>query len=575
MSLAPLSAWFYLVDRTVTEPYLVRSPNPKKNEDEVFHVRQAQLYCAGNFHDWDPKITTPPGLYLVSYLLSFSNWLNERFGFGFALPLLGCNLAALRLTNVLGLALLAAAVYVSYQTRSLHTRQERGLFQHSALNMVLFPPLFFFSALYYTDIWSTLSVVVFYVQMVNAHRSNMKATERFVRLVALGLISLTFRQTNVFWVTVFPAAVSLVQHLDKGQEAVRGSMHRGVDGFGDSIYSVARTAWKFEIIYDPPVEESWIDAYANCIVSIAACSLKTISQPHRLLGLILGLLPYLTLLAGFAGFVLWNGSVVLGDKGNHTATLHLPQLLYLWPFMTFFSLPLLYPHILLLPITALAQTRHAGHLESLQIFKRRRLLPRLWLFIILLGIAGVVVWANTIVHPFTLADNRHYVFYVFRLLLRPPWMRYAVVPIYILCAWACIQALGGGPPHSHRSPTNLLPDGEHSVTCSFVLIWLATSALQLITAPLVEPRYFILPWLFWRMHLPLRLPSRVENRRVSPKKEKNGSILSPQALWHDYDHRLWLETVWLLVINGVTDYIFLNWGYEWAQEPGKVQRFMW
>ncbi|KAI7603002.1 hypothetical protein KC346_g12093, partial [Hortaea werneckii] len=476
-ALAPLSAWFYLVDRTVTEPYL----------DEVFHVRQAQLYCAGNFHDWDPKITTPPAFYLVSYLLSFSNWLNERFGFGFALPLLGCNLAALRLTNVLGLALLAAAVYVSYQTRSLHTRQERGLFQHSALNMVLFPPLFFFSALYYTDIWSTLSVVVFYVQMVNAHRSNMKATERFVRLVALGLISLTFRQTNVFWVTVFPAAVSLVQHLDKGQEAVRGSMHRGVDGFGDSIYSVARTAWKFEIIYDPPVEESWIDAYANCIVSIAACSLKTISQPHRLLGLILGLLPYLTLLAGFAGFVLWNGSVVLGDKGNHTATLHLPQLLYLWPFMTFFSLPLLYPHILLLPITALAQTRHAGHLESLQIFKRRRLLPRLWLFILLLGIAGVVVWANTIVHPFTLADNRHYVFYVFRLLLRPPWMRYAVVPIYILCAWACIQALGGGPPRSHRSPTNLLPDGEHSVTCSFVLIWLATSALQLITAPLVEP----------------------------------------------------------------------------------------
>ncbi|KAI6801029.1 hypothetical protein KC332_g8140 [Hortaea werneckii] len=563
-ALAPLSAWFYLVDRTVTEPYL----------DEVFHVRQAQLYCAGNFHDWDPKITTPPGLYLVSYLLSFSNWLNERFGFGFALPLLGCNLAALRLTNVLGLALLAAVAYISYQTRSLHIRQERGLFQHSALNMVLFPPLFFFSALYYTDIWSTLSVVVFYVQMVNAHRSNMKATERFVRLVALGLISLTFRQTNVFWITVFPAAVTLVQHLDKGQEAVRGSMHRGVDGFGDSIYSVAKTAWKFEIIYDPPVEESWIDAYANCIVSIAACSLKTISQPQRLLGLILGLLPYLTLLAGFAGFVLWNGSVVLGDKSNHTATLHLPQLLYLWPFMTFFSLPLLYPHILLVPITALAQTRHAGHLESLQIFKRRCLLPRLWLFILLLGIAGVVVWANTIVHPFTLADNRHYVFYVFRLLLRPPWMRYAVVPIYILCAWACIQALGGGPPRSHRSPTNLLPDGEHSVTCSFVLIWLATSALQLITAPLVEPRYFILPWLFWRMHLPLRLPSRMENRRVSPKKN-NSSILSTQALWHDYDHRLWLETVWLLLINGVTGYIFLNWGYEWPQEPGKVQRFMW
>lgn len=33
-------------------------------QDEVFHVGQAQVYCAGNFSHWDPKITTPPGLYV-------------------------------------------------------------------------------------------------------------------------------------------------------------------------------------------------------------------------------------------------------------------------------------------------------------------------------------------------------------------------------------------------------------------------------------------------------------------------------------------------------------------------------
>jgi alpha-1,2-glucosyltransferase len=32
-----------------------------KNQDEFFHVPQAQLYCKGDY-TWDPKITTPPGL---------------------------------------------------------------------------------------------------------------------------------------------------------------------------------------------------------------------------------------------------------------------------------------------------------------------------------------------------------------------------------------------------------------------------------------------------------------------------------------------------------------------------------
>lgn len=31
-------------------------------EDEFFHVPQAQKYCRRDY-SWDPKITTPPGLY--------------------------------------------------------------------------------------------------------------------------------------------------------------------------------------------------------------------------------------------------------------------------------------------------------------------------------------------------------------------------------------------------------------------------------------------------------------------------------------------------------------------------------
>ena len=49
------SVWLGCVNHKVLEPYM----------DEVFHVGQTQTYLAGNWTEWDPKITTPPGLYGV------------------------------------------------------------------------------------------------------------------------------------------------------------------------------------------------------------------------------------------------------------------------------------------------------------------------------------------------------------------------------------------------------------------------------------------------------------------------------------------------------------------------------
>lgn len=45
--------------------------------------------------------------------------------------------------------------------------------------------------------------------------------------------------------------------------------------------------------------------------------------------------------------------------------------------------------------------------------------------------------------------------------------------------------------------------------------------------------------------------------------------------WEGHDPRLWLETAWFAAINVVTAYVFLYKGFEWKQEPGNVQRFMW
>ena len=327
--------------------------------------------------------------------------------------------------------------------------------------------------------------------------------------------------------------------------------------------------------------------YAKTIVSVAACTAGVATRPARLSHLLQALSPFLILLTLFAGFVVWNGGVVLGDKSNHIATLHLPQMLYIWPFLTFFSWPMLYQYLLTVPIWLIVKLPAISSLETTLIFKRRQLLPRPWLTVLFTLIACCVVHFNTIVHSFTLADNRHYNFYVFRLLMRPAWVKYAVTPVYVVCGWACIQALGARPPptppsaekekkevteavRSGEQPAKPLdlPNGTIPAKTSFVLIWLATSSLQLITAPLVEPRYFILPWIFWRLHLPL------QRQATSPDAE-TVSQTSWKAWIASLDNRMVLETSWLLFVNAVTGYIFLRWTFSWPQEPGNVQRFMW
>ena len=69
---------------------------PKPYMDEIFHVPQAQRYCHYKFQDWDPKITTLPGIYLFSFLClrALSYFLGQE------LHLL-CSTFLLRMTNVL------------------------------------------------------------------------------------------------------------------------------------------------------------------------------------------------------------------------------------------------------------------------------------------------------------------------------------------------------------------------------------------------------------------------------------------------------------------------------------------
>jgi len=297
---------------------------------------------------------------------------------------------------------------------------------------------------------------------------------------------------------------------------------------------------------------------------------------------------------------------VLGDKSAHVATIHLPQLLYLWAFIAFFSFPLLFPSL----ITLLKLPLLGKRSTSLRI-----LLTGATTCAALVVTLGLVHF-NTLIHPYTLADNRHYMFYVFRYtILRHPAIKYLLAPIYILAFYLCKLTLA--PPQSPELPATTKPNTsnptkkavggdarmgtvikeqiEGEVPTSYFLIWIFATALSLITAPLVEPRYFILPWLFWR----LEVPSLAASSSISSTTPTNSqTTISTQALrkaaarqsggrkrgimdwvrnlvYREHDARLWLETLWFLGINAVTGYIFLHRGYTWESEPGRTQRFMW
>jgi alpha-1,2-glucosyltransferase len=285
----------------------------------------------------------------------------------------------------------------------------------------------------------------------------------------------------------------------------------------------------------------------------------------------------------FAGFVLWNGSVVLGtsyewkfiarkgltqagDKSAHNATIHIPQMLYLWPYIAFFSAPLVLGSLLRAAIKPLPK-QVKTILENAFLIPRTSRLPDVLISGLFLVGAFLAVHFNTIIHPYTLADNRHYVFYVFRILRLHPAVRYLAVPAYYICAWVVTNAIGQTP--NDAQPLKQKRENSHPTKAdfrrtpcqiSFITIWLAATSLSVVTAPLVEPRYFIVPWIIWRLH--------VQSGSASFSSEDK-----PTGSW--YDFRLGLETLWSLTINVAVTYTFLYRGFEWANEPGKVQRFLW
>ena len=458
----------------------------------------------------------------------------------------------------------------------------------SALNICLFPPLFFFSALYYTDVISTLVVLFAYT----AHLAGSKSQLSFISNVGVllfGIVSLFFRQTNIFWVAVFPAGLVVVNALKADAPSPTSSTR--------DIAAVLQDSWSKGMIADCSVQDTGVQGaqdhtclkknytdqlLLDVVLFLISTVVAALSKPLLVLKVAI---PYAILLVLFAGFVAWNGSVVLGkryssilglteltskgDKSAHTATIHLPQMLYIWPYFAFFSLPLLLGPLLKPVVPILPERLRITWDQTFKTSIYR--LPSLLAFGSFIAFALLAVHFNTIIHPYTLADNRHYVFYVFKLLRLYPALRYLAVPVYCVCAWLIIQALAAqktaSPPKSKettsskgKADSNLGPANRQPCQVSFVVIWLATTALSVVTAPLVEPRYFIIPWVIWRLHVPCNVAT---DQKASFGKRKSSEI------------RLVFEGLWHLAVNLVVSYTFLYRTFTWSSEPGNLQRFIW
>ncbi|XP_052177047.1 dol-P-Glc:Glc(2)Man(9)GlcNAc(2)-PP-Dol alpha-1,2-glucosyltransferase isoform X1 [Diospyros lotus] len=500
-----VSSWIIpisiLVNRIVPDPYM----------DEIFHVPQAQQYCKGNFGSWDPMITTPPGLYFLS-LAHVACFFPGMFCIQAASSFSDvCSTVALRSTNAILAVICSILVYeIITQLRPALDEMKATL---NAIVLALYPLHWFFTFLYYTDVASLTAVLAMYLACLK---------KNYLFSALLGLLAVFVRQTNIIWV-LFVACSGVIEcTLTPSQTNVRS------DEPGLSVRKDSQLASDKGVTKGSNLRKR---RHGNTVETVNYSIQRSAPSTKSSLGLfdeiqrifymawhlkwelLVSLSPFFMVLVAFVAFVSWNGSVVLGAKDAHAVTPHFAQIMYFSLVSALFMAPF---HISVHQVAALLQS-----------FWKDRLLSFFQLSAAL--IAGFLsVHFFSIAHPYLLADNRHYPFYLWRKVINAHWsMKYLLVPLYV---------------YSWFSIFNLLAQAQKKI---WVLSYFLASAAVLVPAPLIEFRYYTIPFFFLILHL------------------------------HINDYRSWLLMgILYIVINIFTIYMFLFRPYSWDHEPG-IQRFIW
>lgn len=189
-------------------------------------------------------------------------------------PVFGCSTNSLRALNVATSCLICLTCYdILRLLRSPFVRRRDGaadakprakdvakdssifLDANTALNIALFPPLFFFSALFYTDVMSTLAVLVSYNVFLRKKTVSGSLFNSIVTIL-VGVVALLFRQTNIFWVAVFPAALAVTAALKADIQPAKSSR-------SSNLIEILQEGWKYGLIHDCAVQDASFQGKRN------------------------------------------------------------------------------------------------------------------------------------------------------------------------------------------------------------------------------------------------------------------------------------------------------------------------
>ncbi|GFQ07333.1 dol-p-glc:glc(2)man(9)glcnac(2)-pp-dol alpha-1 2-glucosyltransferase [Phtheirospermum japonicum] len=518
-----------LVNQIVRDPYM----------DEIFHVPQAQQYCGGNFRSWDPMITTPPGLYFLSlaYVASLFPGLfcmQAVSSFSDA-----CTASVLRLTNGVLAVICSVLVYeiIVHLKPSLDDKKATL----RAVVLSLYPLHWFFTFLYYTDVASLTSVLAMYLLMLRkkylfsslaikfkkktslaptwAPRAPDDLFGRFLKI--LGALSVLIRQTNIIWM-LFVACTGVIEftrsHQKDSAEIDDISASKEKDDMSTPCEGVPTTSnLRKRRGNSGPKSRNKLSPQKFVSMTRSSGLLDEIQDViviswNHFWELLVSLSPFFMVFVAFVAFVRWNGSIVLGAKDAHSVSPHFPQVLYFGLVSALFVFPV-----------------HFSLGQAAFVFQQHRERKLLGFFqcFTALTIGFLSVHYFSIAHPYLLADNRHYPFYLWRKVVNYHWStKYLMVPLYVY-SWFSIVC-------------NLVKKQKKL----WVLVYFFACAASLIPAPLIEFRYFTIPFFFLVLNI-------------------------------DITDKSWIVIgILYFVVNCFTMFTFLFRPFAWKHEGG-TQRFIW
>lgn len=383
----------------------------------------------------------------------------------------------------------------------------RPLFLFNAIGfwpvaLMCFPLLSTYYNLYYTDVWSTL----FILQSLTIAITQPWGSRKSIWLSSsLAGVSCLFRQTNIIW-TGFIMLIAIER---------------------SAIISKGFTS------HSP---NNYLKLFIHSVDEFRTLTL-----------------PYIINFMLFFIYLIWNRSITLGDKSNHSAGLHLVQLFYCLMFITLFSLPVW-----------LSKSFIRMYTNRIQ----RKPIQTLFEY---LGIL-IIIRYFTRVHPFLLADNRHFTFYLFKRLIgsKRKLIKYILMPsIYHFSTFSYIEVMRPNEftfdtliPISVKDPVQLPIQLTHISWTALIIC----TILTIVPSPLFEPRYYILPYFFWRLFVTSSAEPFISNLKLS---YEEGEILTISST-----KRLALELAWFVCINLLTLFVFVRYTFHWDTEPF-LQRIIW